>query len=225
MPRASVPTTVTTPTALAAVTAPSTAAAVSGELTVVDQTAGPDPGRVALFQNIVAYAPEGQEFTPSLPALDTVELLVSTRSCEPSPRLQVSIREATIRGTLVGQSEPFAPANNRYRGVAYFHFPALVRLTPGSLYVVEVADVSGKAPQCVESLVGVTDLNPYPRGRQILSGEPQPNEDLFFREGLARATPPSADYCREGLWQHLSRPDGRAFQSEDDCVRYANTAQ
>jgi hypothetical protein len=222
-PPTQIPTIETTPSsALPTITSQPTR--ISG-IALVDQSAGFDPNTVSVYQNLVSFTPMGQEFTPTLPALDAAELLVNAYMCNTGPSLQVNIREATIRGPIVGRSSPFVPVKNNFHGIARFDFPTLVRVTPGSLYVIEAVDVSGKAFPCVESMVGVVNLNLYPGGRQILSGEPQTSEGLFFREGLARANPLTTDYCMEDLWQHLSRADGSAFRNQGDCIQFVNTGK
>jgi hypothetical protein len=37
--------------------------------------------------------------------------------------------------------------------------------------------------------------------------------------------PTSADQCKNGGWQSLTRADGSAFKNQGDCIQYANTGK
>ena len=199
--------------------------AAGGSIAIVDQSQEIGLGT---FRNIVGYAPLGQEFTPSLPGLDAVELYLNGFMCELGPYLQVNIREGAITGPIIGQSSPFTPSQNYFSGAVHFAFANVVRLSPGKLFVMELVDISGKEFPCVESIIGSSGGrpdNPYIDGDAINWGMTLPGDDLWFREGLASAIPLTRDYCKNDLWHYLSRADGSAFKNQGDCIQFVNTGK
>jgi hypothetical protein len=130
-------------------------------------------------QNLSYYAPMGQEFVPSLSALDIVEVWLNGYA----GKFVVRIRPETIIGAVLAVSDTLVVPGG-FKGVAAFEFER-VSVIPQQLYVMEIVQVSGG-----EWLIGNTGRSTYPLGRQILSGQPRENNDLWFREGAKAPRPP-----------------------------------
>jgi hypothetical protein len=90
-------------------------------------------------------------------------------------------------------------------------------MTPGQVYVFEVI----ASAQDTWGVIWEQTPAAYPHGAAIVLGAAS-NADLWFRTGLRGSTPLSEAYCKNGLWQHVSHPDGSAWQSENDCLQYVN---
>lgn len=142
-----------------------------------------------LTQNASIYSPIGQEFVPNLTYLDVVQLWIQDMkigSTQPADFI-VNIREGTIRGRILGTSATATLAGG-FNGIVTFTFEA-VQLVPQTLYVIELVQGSGQGWGVKSSGGGYST---YPRGRQILGGEPQENNDLWFREGRVGTVPVQA---------------------------------
>jgi hypothetical protein len=173
---------------LALLFAPVTAAAAEPDYTV-DQSHVPD--ELWTWFSIRLLGPAGQEFVPQQAAMDVVELWIShgVTGTEPPTDLFARIREGSIGGPILGTSSPVTVLDE-HDGPTRFEFAAPVALTPGSTYVVEavVVDVPGVGnPQ----IAAAPDPG-YPAGTYIVSGEPRPGSDLWFRTGLRQDVPARA---------------------------------
>jgi hypothetical protein len=144
-----------------------------------------------LGQNIQFFSPIGQEFTPALTSLDAVELFTNGIGAT----LVVNIRQDTITGPLLGTSLSVS-LQDLFPGITHFDFPATVPLVPGQLYVIEALVASGDFAE-IGSSGG--PFSTYPGGNQILQGVPQPNNDLWFREGPAAVPEPGSSFVLFGL--------------------------
>jgi len=149
----------------------------------VDQSNEPASGA---FFSIPLNSPIGQEFTPSQDSLDVVEMLTATPFPVPNVSLLVNIRQGSIGGPVLGTSfTVFMPDNFVGMTETEFDFPSSVALVPGLLYVMQIQLSSGVN-------WGVFGGGPtYTGGRAIISGEPQSQTDLWFREGPAVPEPSS----------------------------------
>lgn len=144
----------------------------------IDQSSGGYGGG----NNATYYAPMGQEFTPAFSALDVVELMLEDASGSTLPgRIAVRIRDGTIAGTVVAESDTLTLPDN-FRGTVMFRF-ARVPLQPQNRYVLEIVPVSS-------SFLAERDGNGYAGGRLILSGQVQERSDLWFKEGALSPPPP-----------------------------------
>jgi hypothetical protein len=146
--------------------------------TIFDQTNTALP-LGTLFQNLSVFSPMGQSFTPTLTSLNFVDLL----AIDGSATVEVNIRLGSISGTILGTSQPTTIPFSLAPSVASFSFSTPVTLIPGDLYVMEPFVVSG------DTLIGSTNTNNYAGGNQILSGVIQPNNDLWFQEGISVPEP------------------------------------
>jgi hypothetical protein len=167
---------------------PAAAAAADPDYTV-DQSHVPD--ELWTWFSIRLLGPAGQEFVPQQPAMDVVELWIShgVTGTEPPTDVFARIREGSIGGSILGTSSPVTVLDE-HDGPTRFEFAAPVALIPGSTYVVEavVVDVPGVGnPQ----LAAAPDPG-YPAGTYIVSGEPHPGSDLWFRTGLRQDVPARA---------------------------------
>jgi hypothetical protein len=191
-----------------------------GDTFVIDQS----NSNANFTRNIYHLGPLGQEFTPTLQALDVVELLMDDASCSqvgsPGGSALVRIREASIAGPIIGTSAT-SHFPNCFVGILRFEFPSVIPLTSGSLYVIEAVYVSGNT----SAAAGYDGTSTYSGGREIIEGVPHEDKDLWFREGLANFIPETKDECRKGGWQELVRPDGTPFRNQGDCIHYVNTGK
>jgi hypothetical protein len=185
-----------------------------GDSFVVDQTNPWDScnsgfGCTGLnFQN---FGPFGQSFTPSLPSLYGVQIVVSPATLGPLPSdLEVEIRADTIAGTILGTaSDPsYTSATPLFLGFSFanFDFGSSIALTPGNLYVIDVI-----APTTSVLLEGPDIPNPYPGGTAIGFGTPQPTFDFYFSEGPVPEPSPVvllASAVGAAMWFHRRRQRG-----------------
>jgi hypothetical protein len=138
-----------------------------------------------LFQNILVFSPVGQSFTPTLTSVNFVNLLTETGGSTTPFALELDIRSGSISGTILGVSQPttIIPLSPFDSIVTPFKFATPLTLVPGDLYVMQVVAVSGDA------MVGSTNIDNYGGGTQILGGVAQPNNDLWFQEGISVPEP------------------------------------
>ena len=131
----------------------------------------------------------GQEFVPSLSALDAVELALSDQHPGNGVGmfLFVRIRAGNVTGLILGQSAnvsiPDQPTTAEV--VVHFDLESTIPLTPGAIHVIELVSTSGET-------LGIAGtgfrVDAYPAGRSILGGaiytDPTKSPfDLWFREG------------------------------------------
>ena len=123
----------------------------------------------------------GQSFTPSLSAMNVVDVSLSTVN----PGSTVTIRldlfsGAGYGGTLLGSSflvtvSEFGPHTIE------FNYASLIDLVPGSMYTFRMTVVSGGGYEELRSLA-----NPYAGGTAFTpSGMIFPESDLVFAEGIS----------------------------------------
>lgn len=146
------------------------------------------------LQSIQLLGPIGQEFTPTFPSLNVVELWTADGGTFGGANLFVNIRSATISGSILGTSSIVSlPGWFGWQdgAVTHFDFPIPVPLTPGQTYVIEAVVQSGDNWMVSHSNAGVLPNSFYPDGREILFGNPFPDDDLWFREGLETVPEPA----------------------------------
>ncbi len=151
-----------------------------------------------VFQNILVFSPIGQSFTPTLTSLNFVNLLtgpVDLTTFTTPFTLELDIRWGSISGTVLGVSQPttIIPSSSFASIVTPFTFATPLTLVPGDLYVMQVVAISGNAS------VGSTNIDNYSGGTQILSGVAQPNNDLWFQEGISVPEPGTLVQLSTGL--------------------------
>jgi len=130
--------------------------------------------------NVNAFVPAGQEFTPTVSNLASVDLFLSDPPVTTS--VTVKIHLGSVTGPIVGtitQNVPFPVSTP-----VHFDFPSPIPLTPGSIYVIEA---TSPGPFGLSWCVGVG--NPYTGGSAIKSGNPQSFDFAFTTFFLAAQTP------------------------------------
>jgi len=183
-----------------------------------------DQANEVLFQqysyNIDLLKPIGQEFTPTLHALDAIELFIDDANCSATGSmggsLKVVIHEGTIDGPIIGTSK-VATFPSCFYNVLRFEFPSFIPLTPGKKYVMEPVYVSGNT-STVYVDKGPTPL--YQPGSLVFQGALEAGMDMWFREGLATFIARKEEQAKKGGWRKLVRADGTPFKSEQDCLLY-----
>jgi len=130
-------------------------------------------------QSIQLFSPIGQEFMPSLNDLEVVQLRILNESGY--SEFKVNVYPDSITGHLLGSSNVVA-LYEYYYDIVTFTFETIT-LIPHNLYVIEILQTVG-----ANGGVSLSGSNTYPLGRQILSGVPQENNDLWFREGVFEGT-------------------------------------
>lgn len=148
----------------------------------LDQGHSPE---IATVWNVVAMAPVGQEFTPSVPLMDVAELWIVRFStdAEVPADVFVRVRAGTVDGAVLGRSRT-VHLDGPHSGAVEFHFDPPLALAPGSLCVLEL----GVEPDSGITFVGGNNLPDYPAGRGILYGSPRAM-DLWFRTGATEGLP------------------------------------
>jgi N-acetylneuraminic acid mutarotase len=153
---------------------------------MVDQA---NTGAVSSSISIDGSAPIGQEFVPSLSAIDFVQLYLHHLSAGDglSNSVAVRIHSDTISGPVLGTSQSVTVGDRSFgaEGIVTFTFPSPVTLTPGKTYVIELIDLHG--PGNVEGLE-YTPSPSYGRGRAIVAGNPDSTLDFYFSVGLSALT-------------------------------------
>ena len=135
------------------------------------------------FLGIWYCDPIGQEFTPSLDHVDVVELYICGVY---AGELEVRVHVDTIYGDVIGSAT--TPVGGGCFSEVMFVFEDGVQLVPGDRYVIEVRASDGQFCVCVNH----EPPAPYPGGVLILMGEPAPDLDAWFREGVWCSTPVEA---------------------------------
>jgi hypothetical protein len=150
---------------------------------ILDQT---NTSFASLYQNVQVFSPIGQSFTPTLTSLNFVNALTDEEGFTAPYTLQANIFAGSISGPILGTSQPttITPPSLFGANVTPFTFSTPVTLVPGDLYVFDVVLISG------QTLLGSTNSNSYAGGTQILGGLAQPNNDLWFQEGISSAPEP-----------------------------------
>ena len=137
------------------------------------------------YQSLVPNT--GQSFIPSLSAIDFIRLNLSDGS--PGDGLGstwfLNLRSTTITGPILGTTAP-VDLPDTFIGPANFFFPSTIPLTPGTTYYFDVNSADGGAWHVIAGVFN------YPGGMIWAQGQPNPQGDYWFREGLVVPEPSSA---------------------------------
>ena len=140
--------------------------------------------------NTRQLAPVGQEFVPTLAAINILYLEPFTCTvCSTQQWLMVAIRKNTIFGPVVGISYPVQLDASKNEANTRFSFPFLVHLKPGDRYVIDVIPVKGNENSIV--WYGQPGVDFYPAGNAIKLGKQVKDTDIWFEEELL-SQPPKA---------------------------------
>jgi hypothetical protein len=172
------------------------ASAAAGD--VVDQQNLPADYRIGQSYNTSASSnlPMGQEFRPTLAAVDFVDLVVQDAAPPPGngASFTVRLRQASIDGLMLALSDPvFVPDNTNIGGggiLTRFQFASPVAVAPGATYVWEVRQVGGDFGSFFVN-GDLPGAGAYPHGRAIRGGVVRSADDFWFRVGLAVPEPGS----------------------------------
>lgn len=179
--------------------------------------------QVNYLWNTRQMARVGQEFTPTLAALNVVNL--APYSCVECSQqwLLVRIRKGSIFGQVVGISYPVKldAANNDSH--TQFRFPFLIHLKPGDRYIIEAVPLWGNANSIL--WYGEPGVDFYPGGRAIAQSRPVNTADIWFEEGVIVSVPKISFDCMFNGWQYLLRSDNSAFNNQGECVRYVRSGR
>ena len=123
-----------------------------------------------MFFGIPFSSPIGQEFKPSVPFLEAVE--VRLKLLGQADTITLYVREGTIGGTILATAALSLPSG--FDGWALFPLGS-VKVTPEATYVIQLT------AGVIYSYWGRATGNPYPRGRAIHNGLFHDDEDQAFR--------------------------------------------
>lgn len=135
--------------------------------------------------NIAATNAFGQTFTPTLSALDAVEVWVAdfTSSSTAPSTARMTIMSGTF-GSVLGFTDLVVPdvlGDSSFPPfVIHFDFSSPIVLTPGSLHTWMISIVAGDGAGL--GLYGASDL--YAGGQQFFGPTQPGSADWFFSEGL-----------------------------------------
>lgn len=142
------------------------------------------PGVIEATHSLVAYPSVTQEFTPTLGALDVVEVYTRDWSFPVTNgvggTLQANIREDSTNGAILAVSAPLELPDG-WEGPSRFLFPNLVWLTPGKRFAIEVRLLAGNN-WGVDSYG--TFAPPYDGGRYFVGPHQLSGKDMWFRTGV-----------------------------------------
>lgn len=166
-------------------------ACISGALAVVARGEDfiVDQGHDDVFagesiHSLLAFPSLTQEFTPTLSAIDVVEIFTRDWS-NPATNgvgavLQVTLREDSTNGPVLAVSAPTEFPDGWF-GPSRFTFTNLVWITPGKRYAFELKLLAGNN-WGVDSYG--TFAPPYREGRYFIGTNLMQNSDLWFRTGV-----------------------------------------
>ena len=148
-------------------------------------------------ENIIFFAPLGQEFEPTFETIDVVQLWIRDfNAVHETGEFVVKIRTGTITGTVVGESDILSLAGHHV-GIATFDLGE-TSVTPGSRYVIEI--IQTQPPEASRAWAVESNGPHYPNGRKILSGTPDESNDLWFRVGVVQLVP-----VNETTWSRIKQ--------------------
>jgi hypothetical protein len=160
------------------------AATVHGQNLLFDQISSPylqTPfGTPALNFNL------SQSFTPGLSGVGFVELQTVTYPEGGSSLSRVWLRQDGVDGPRLASTEPLLVEDNGLAIRTYF-FPENISVTPGTKYWLEFELMSITGP-AVDLSVQEVSPSSYTAGDMYFRG-PQPDIDLWFREGMVIPEP------------------------------------
>jgi hypothetical protein len=152
------------------------------QLFTIDQSATPPSVGEGSFGRLFSGTTVGQEFRPTLPALDFIDVGLISMDPNDTGTFQVHLRHQGA-GQLLATSEPVSVSNGQ-PGLVHFSFANSVPLTPGETYFFHIPH---DGPYW-GAIIGPTT---YDRGSASVveaSGWPA-DYDLWFREGIVVPEP------------------------------------
>jgi hypothetical protein len=160
-----------------------TACYARGQTFVYDQqVATSDTGGNGITTPIQTQQPIGQSFVPALSSVGFVRLYLTDQTAGGiGATVFLNLWSGSIsNGTLMASSDPiFIP--NGFFNYANFFFSTPVSVTPGMTYYFQPFIQSGDSDNNFD--IGVV-IAGYGNGTVFFNGISNPNEDLWFREGV-----------------------------------------
>jgi len=135
---------------------------------------------------ILSNSPIGQEFKPSLPTLEAVEVEIGTMNSGGDDTVTLIIREGTITGTVIATASMLLVQG--FGGWVHFALTP-VSVTPESTYVIQLQATKNTFGWSYSSSLVAPFLDAYTRGVAIELGSPEPTDDYCFRTYGSAAIP------------------------------------
>ena len=172
-----------------------TAQCVCGQGTLlVDQASSLGPPSESDLFSIQSASPLGQSFTPSLSAIDYIQLGMGVGNRDGlGAAVYVNLMSTSFTGPIIGSTTPVVMPYGYGFQATTFYFPASVSVTPGTQYYFRIIVQSG----------GTWNTGPagpynYAGGTGYGLGVAVPNEDLWFQEGIVVPEPSAAWFALLG---------------------------
>jgi hypothetical protein len=160
---------------------------------VYDQQSADESSGGGAAVTIQSNQPLGQSFIPSLSAIGFIRLQLGDRNAGDGlgASVFVNLRTNSITGSVLAHTDPvFMPdgfgVGNGNRGYTNFLFSTPFDLATGATYFFEVVTQPGPSWAVVGYNYG------YSGGTAFLSGQADPLNDLWFREGVIVPEPSTA---------------------------------
>lgn len=151
--------------------------------------------------------PMGQSFTPEFSGVGFIRLYIidTTGLGGLGGTIYVNILGNSITGTVLGKSDIESIPTGGFTGPVNFFFQTSVAVTPGVAYYFQ--PVANNNTLAVAGDNGGSYYS-YPGGTAFFNGVSQPNEDLWFREGIYIVPEPSPLWLillGGGIWFFVRR--------------------
>jgi len=155
---------------------------VHGQGIVDQQTRPPSFGEA--YYVIQSYSPIGQSFTPGSNSVGYVSLYLADENPGNGlgATLYVDLRSGSITGPILSSSALVSMTDSS-GGAANFFFPTAVPVTPGTTYYFDVNVQSGDHWAIDGAISG------YAGGSEFLNGMANPDNSLWFQEGVVVPEP------------------------------------
>ena len=140
---------------------------------------------------IQSNQPLGQSFTPTNASIDFIRLfLADSASQGVGATLYINLRSDSITGPIMASTDPVFIPNlfgTAFGAAGYtnFFFTTSVAVTPGTTYYFQPVIQSG------DSCFIIAYHYTYAGGTAFFNGTADPNNDLWFREGIVVPEPSS----------------------------------
>lgn len=158
-----------------------------GTMYVYDQQSSVDGSYLEGGANIQASQPFGQSFTPQLSSVGFIRLYIYNGFLgnETAANIVVNLRSDSLGGAILGTSTVVTIPSGAFAGLVDFTFATPISVTPGTTYFFQPVVQNNDNLGLLQAGYG------YAGGTEIFKGTPDPNNDLWFREGIIVPEPSS----------------------------------